>query len=152
MLKTLNHYSSNNNYFLKTKKKEIMGRSINIKSIFLIVTVCFLSINVNAQGKDKNKKISIEVKGNCGMCKSRIEKASSQVKGVKYANWDIPSKQLTLILDENKCTPLDIKKAIALVGHDSDTENASDKVYNNLPPCCKFRDPNSLHMDHNNKH
>ncbi|MEO8774482.1 MAG: heavy-metal-associated domain-containing protein [Gelidibacter sp.] len=131
-----------------------MRRSINFQNILLIVSILFLSIQSNAQdkGKDKNKKINIEVKGNCGMCKSRIEKAASQVKGIKYAKWDIPSKQLTLILDENKCTPLDVKKAIALVGHDTDTEKAGDEVYNNLPPCCKFRDPNSLHLDHNTKH
>lgn len=131
-----------------------MGKAISIKNIFLIVSILFLSIQSNAQdkGKDKNKKISIEVKGNCGMCKSRIEKAASQVKGIKYANWDIPSKQLTLILDENKCSPLDVKKAIARVGHDTDTEKAGNEVYNNLPPCCKFRDPNSLYLDHGTKH
>lgn len=46
------------------------------------------------------------------MCKARIEKASLKVKGVKYVNWDIPSKQLTLILDENKCSPLDVKRLL----------------------------------------
>ena len=126
--------------------------SIDLKKIFLITTLIFAGIQLNAQDKDKNKKVIFVVEGNCGMCKLRIEKASIKTKGVKYASWDIPSKELTLILDENKCTPLDIKKAITLVGHDTDSTKAPDNVYNRLPPCCKFRDPNSIHLNHNNKH
>ena len=116
--------------------------------------ICFLLIitSVHAYAQDKNKKVSFEVKGNCAMCKARIEKASLKVKGVKYVNWDIPSKQLTLILDENKCTPLDVKKAIAKVGHDTDSAQADDNTYNDLPPCCKYRDPKSIHLDHGAKH
>ncbi|MEQ8218005.1 MAG: heavy metal-associated domain-containing protein [Arenibacter sp.] len=115
--------------------------------------ICLLLINTSVQGysQDKNKKVSFEVKGNCAMCKARIEKASLKVKGVKYVNWDIASKQLTLILDENKCAPLDVKKAIARVGHDTDSAKADDSTYNDLPPCCKFRDPASIHLDHGTK-
>lgn len=129
-----------------------MGKTINLKNIVIISILCFFSIPINAQEKDKNKKTTIEVKGNCGMCKSRIEKASSKVKGVKYAKWDIPSKKLTLVFDENKCSVFDIKKAIAKVGHDTDSIKANDKVYSTLPPCCKFRDPDSIHLDHNSRH
>jgi len=115
--------------------------------------ICFILViaSVNTYAQNKNKKVSFEVKGNCAMCKARIEKASLKVKGVKYVNWDIPSKHLKLILDENKCTTLDIKKAIALVGHDTDSAKTDDKTYNDLPPCCKFRDPASIHLDHGTK-
>lgn len=129
-----------------------MKNPISLKQILLLVPLLLLSFQADAQKLDKNKKVTFEVKGNCGMCKSRIEKASLKVKGVKYVNWDIPSKELTLILNENKCTPLDVKKAIASIGHDTDSAIAKDETYNSLPPCCKFRDPNSTHMDHNIKH
>ncbi|MDW5290170.1 heavy-metal-associated domain-containing protein [Formosa sp. PL04] len=126
-----------------------MKRSISLKNIFIIAVTCFFGMQIQAQNKEKNKKISIEVKGNCGMCKARIEKAATKVKGVKYVNWNIPSKELILILDENKCTLIEVEEAIANVGHDTDLEKANNKVYNNLPPCCKYRDPNSLKLDHN---
>lgn len=131
-----------------------MFTTLKLRKTILLASILLLGLQLNAQenSKDKNKKTTFEVKGNCGMCKSRIEKASIKVKGVKYANWDIPSKQLTLILDENKCTTLDVKKAIAKVGHDTDSTKADSTTYNSLPPCCKFRDPNSIHMDHGTKH
>lgn len=128
-----------------------MFTTITLKKVILLSSILLFGIQLNAQDKDKNKKVSFEVKGNCGMCKSRIEKASLKVKGVKYVNWDIPSKELTLILDENKCTPLDVKNAISIVGHDTDSAQAVDSVYNKLPACCQFRDPNSIHMEHGAK-
>ena len=50
--------------------------------IIWIASILLVSVQLNAQ--DKNKKVSFEVKGNCGMCKARIEKAALKVKGVKY--------------------------------------------------------------------
>jgi len=129
-----------------------MSRTNTIRKIVWITSILLVSVQLNAQEMDKNKKVSFEVKGNCGMCKARIEKAALKVKGVKYVNWDIPSKKITLILDENKCSPMDVKKAIALKGHDTDSTKADNKTYNSLPACCKYRDPNSIHLDHNTKH
>jgi mercuric ion binding protein len=100
-------------------------------------------------GQSKNEKRSFEVKGNCSMCKTRIERAALSVKGVKYANWDIPTKQLSLILDEFKCSTLEVKKAIAAVGHDVDSIHAYANIYEKLSPCCKYRDPNSSMLNHN---
>lgn len=116
--------------------------------IILIISVIGLQVNAQQPKKDKNKMVTFEVKGNCGMCKSRIEKAVNQVKGVKYVNWDIPSKNLTVVHDERKCTILDIKEAVGNVGHDTEAVKAKDEVYNKLPACCKFRDPESLLLEH----
>ncbi|MBS9462213.1 metal transporter [Flagellimonas sp. 389] len=121
-----------------------------MKNSLLFVLLISFSIQLSAQ--KKNKKVDFEVKGNCGMCKERIEETAIKLKGVKYASWDIPSKKLTLIINENKCTPLDVKRAIANVGHDTDKATAKAEVYDKLPPCCKYRDPNSLLMDHGGKH
>ena len=33
--------------------------------------------------------LSFGVRGNCGMCKSTIEKAANRVDGVASANWDV---------------------------------------------------------------
>ncbi|WP_112379148.1 heavy-metal-associated domain-containing protein [Flagellimonas maritima] len=119
------------------------------KSFMLIL---FLTISIQISAQQKNKKVTFEVKGNCGMCKERIEETAIKLKGVKYASWDIPTKQLSLIINENKCNPLDIKKAIAEVGHDTDMAEAEAAVYDKLPECCKYRDPNTIHMDHSKKH
>ena len=55
------------------------------------------------------------------MCKKRIEKAAFSVKAVKYASWDIPSGQLSLIYNGLKTNTETIEKqSLSLVGHDTE--------------------------------
>ena len=102
--------------------------------------VSFLGFSVNAQDvkKNKNAKYTIEVNGNCEQCQKRIQKAAFSVAGVKSANWNIETHQLSLILNEEKVTLLEVKKALAKVGHDTDEVKATDEVYENLHSCCKY--------------
>lgn len=88
--------------------------------------------------KNKNAKYNMEVRGNCDMCKNRIEKAALSVKGVKVATWYTNQQDLHLILDENKCSVEQVSEAIADVGHDTEKMKATDKAYANLHGCCKF--------------
>ena len=122
-----------------------------MKKIITLFSFMLMLISVSAQ--EKNKKVSFEVDGVCGMCKTRIEKAAVQTKGVKYANWDVNSHQLSLIMDERKCSEMQVKEAIAAVGHDTDEVLADDEVYENLMPCCLYRgktihDEEEQHEEH----
>ena len=107
-----------------------------MKNIIVLFGIMLMAVTVSAQ--EKNKRVAFEVNGKCDMCKTRIEKAAVKVKGVKYASWDIPSKQLSLIMDERKCSETDVKKALAAVGHDTKEIKATDEVYENLHMCCKY--------------
>ena len=102
--------------------------------------VFFLGFSINAQEvkKNKNAKFAIEVNGNCEQCQKRIQKAALSVSGVKQATWSIETHELNLILNEEKSTLLDVKNAIAKVGHDTDVVKATDKDYDNLHACCKY--------------
>ncbi len=88
--------------------------------------------------KNKNAKYDIEINGNCEMCKKRIEKAAYSVKGVKSADWNIDDHTLHLIINEEKASVLDVKKAIASVGHDSDEVKATEEQYAKLHGCCMY--------------
>lgn len=88
--------------------------------------------------KNKNAKYTIEVNGNCDLCKKRIEKAAFSVVGVKSAVWNVETHQLALILNEEKCSLLDVKKAIANVGHDTDEVKANNEAYDKLHMCCQY--------------
>jgi len=112
-----------------------------MKKIITIIAVVLFTTTTFAQ--EKNKKLTIEVDGVCEMCKERIEKAALGVKGVKYALWDIPSHQLSLILDQRKTDPMKVKTALVAVGHDTKELKATDEAYNSVHPCCKYRDDNS---------
>lgn len=121
-----------NNKF-NIKKIKIM------KKIITIVLLVFVGLSVQAQvKKNKNAKYVTEVNGNCEQCQKRIQKAAFSVEGVKSAVWNIETHQLNVILNEEKCTLLDVKKAIARVGHDTDGVRAKDEVYESLHHCCLY--------------
>lgn len=111
-----------------------------MKKVMLVFILSFFtSIGVTAQEKkSKNKQVTFEVNGNCEMCKKRIEKAAFSVKGVKNADWHIDHHDVHLIIDENKCSVDDVKKAIAKAGHDTKEFKATDEDYEKLHGCCQY--------------
>jgi len=110
-----------------------------MNKIVLIAIMIFLGFSAQAQTKkNKNLKYTTEVNGNCEQCKKRIEKAAFAVPGVKTANWDISSHQLSVILNEEKSSPLDLNNAIAKAGHDTKEVKATTADYDNLHSCCKY--------------
>lgn len=99
----------------------------------------FVGLSVQSQEKkNKNAKYTFEVNGNCEQCKKRIEKAAYSVAGVKSAVWEVETHQLGLILNEEKTTVLDVKKAIAKVGHDTDEVKTTKEIYEKLHSCCQY--------------
>jgi len=99
-----------------------------MKNILFGMLLLMVTFSAQAQEqKNKNAKFTTEVNGNCELCKKRIEKAAFSVSGVKSAVWDIDTHQLNLILNEEKTTLLDVKKAVAKVGHDTDDVKATDE-------------------------
>ncbi len=105
-----------------------------VLSIFIVL---FLVGTVVSFAASKTEKI--KVSGNCGMCETRIEKAAKEVSGVSSADWDKKSKELKVSYDPAKTDKTKIEKAVAAVGHDTETQKADDAVYNALPGCCKYR-------------
>lgn len=110
-----------------------------MKKIVVLVLLSLFGFMAQAQEKkSKNAKADIEVKGNCDMCKKRIEKAAYSVSGVKSAVWNSDDQQLHLVFNEQKCSKTDIEKAVAKVGHDTKAVKATDTDYENLHGCCQY--------------
>lgn len=80
----------------------------------------------------------LQVKGNCVMCKERIETAAKSVAGVSVANWDVNAKVLHLNFDKAKTNEKKISQAIAAAGHDTALDKAQDKTYTGLHGCCQY--------------
>ncbi len=78
------------------------------------------------------------VKGNCDMCKKKIETAAKSIKGVNEANWQVDTKQLTIILNTDSINIQQIHKAIAKAGYNTELVKADEASYNSLHECCKF--------------
>jgi len=120
-----------------------------MKKTILIICLLLIGFSASAQKKKKNSKVVIEVDGVCLMCKKRIEKAALNSKGVKFASWDLKTHQLSLIIDENKTGTKIIQQNIAAVGHDTKGIRAKDHAYNQIDPCCKYRDKNVVESHKN---
>lgn len=107
--------------------------------VFVFLTLVGFAFTSNAQEKkSKNAKHDIEVRGNCDMCKKRIEKAAFGIKGVKSAEWHAEDQTLHVIMDENKTTTTAISQAVAKVGHDTGEVRATDEDYATLHNCCVY--------------
>jgi len=106
-----------------------------------IVIIGLMLLGITGFAQNKNAKASIEVDGVCGMCKERIEKAAVKAKGVKSANWNVETHELKLIYNEGRTDLATIQQSIADSGHDTEKFRAKDEVYNEIDPCCKYRDP-----------
>ena len=105
----------------------------------IVILVFLLGFAANAQEKkDKNAKYSVEVNGNCEMCKKRIEAAAYQTKGVKSANWDVATHQLDLIINEQKSSIGEVEKSVAKTGHDTQHVKATQADYEQLHGCCLY--------------
>ncbi|MCD2259571.1 heavy-metal-associated domain-containing protein [Psychroserpens luteolus] len=82
--------------------------------------------------------LSFGVRGNCGMCKSTIEKAANGVDGVATANWDVDKKKIDVSFDDTKTDVMAIHKAIAASGYDTEKVAGSEDAYKDLPGCCQY--------------
>lgn len=101
----------------------------------LIVLMLFVLSSAMAQNKKTEK---MEVAGNCGMCKTRIENAAKSLEGVSSAEWNKETKMLELAYDPARTDIHKIHMAIAKAGHDTRLHKARDEDYNRLPSCCKY--------------
>jgi len=93
-------------------------------------------------GQKKKKSITtttIEVSGVCEMCQKRIQEAA-YLPGVKRADWEISTHDLTVIYRNDKVSLSAIKESIAKAGHDTEGVRSSLEAYNQLPECCAYRE------------
>ncbi|UWX59618.1 TonB-dependent receptor [Chryseobacterium oranimense] len=99
-----------------------------------ILGLMILSVHfISAQNLSKSQ---FKVKGNCDMCKSRIETAAKKA-GAKNASYSIDLQTLTLETDGRVSTD-EILKKVADAGHDNEKFKSSDETYKSLPGCCHY--------------
>ena len=80
----------------------------------------------------------LQVNGDCGMCKKRIETACYGLKGLKNADWNDEKRTLTVSFDSTKTSAEAILQRVAAVGYDNEKYKADDKAYKKLPSCCQY--------------
>jgi copper chaperone CopZ len=108
-------------------------------TVLLSFTVCNAQIknSVSNPSDSELAKQTVKVFGNCGMCKTTIEKVGS-LKNTAKVDWDADTNMATLTYDAKQTNQDAILKRIALAGYDSEKFLAPDKAYSNLPGCCQY--------------
>ena len=110
-----------------------------MKTIKIIIATCIaIALSSATFAQTTTKTTTITVKGQCSLCKTRIEKAA-KINGVTQAVWNETTKKLTVTYNPTKVTIDAIQKSIAAAGHDTETVKANDKAYNALPSCCQYK-------------
>jgi copper chaperone CopZ len=104
-----------------------------IRLFTTIFVLLFATMFANAQ----NKTETISVSGNCGMCKTNIEKAAKKA-GVADADWNKETKILTVAYDPAATDAAKIQQSVADAGYDTRDIRGSDEAYKKLSPCCKY--------------
>jgi hypothetical protein len=118
--------------FIPIFLNQIIMKTIKIASLLLFALFSFATVFAQSA-----KQTTIKVWGNCGMCKTKIEKAAKSA-GASYASWNEDTKQLKVKYTASKTNPLKIQQAIAAVGYDTEKVKADDAAYDNLHGCCKY--------------
>ena len=81
---------------------------------------------------------SFAVKGNCKMCKKTIETSAMSLDGVHKANWDVKTKQIDLVYDDQLVELMTIHNTIAASGYSTELVDLNQEAYDNLPLCCQY--------------
>jgi hypothetical protein len=108
-----------------------------MKSLLSMIAIILLSTTISFAQFKNSKTETLKVYGNCGMCKTKIEKAGTQ-KNISKTVWSEETAMATITYDAKKTNADAILKKIALVGYDSDNFLAPDAVYKKLHGCCKY--------------
>jgi copper chaperone CopZ len=109
--------------------------SMKALTIFSFISL-FVSMSSSSFAQDL-KTETIPVSGNCGTCKTNIEKAAKKA-GATDADWNVDTKMLTVKYNTAATNADKIQQGIAEVGYDTRDVKAADAAYDKLHACCKY--------------
>ena len=120
-------------WFVGCKEQVVVKKAPSLKEQDILKTI---DTNISAQ---MQSDFSIGVKGNCGMCKTTIEKAVKELDFVADAEWGITSKILDVKFYDSSNLDLDrLNTAITESGYETMNSTANQASYDALPMCCRY--------------
>lgn len=107
------------------------------KMSFQLLLILFISTAFGQDDKKKVQETVIHTSVECQECKDRIEGVLNYTKGIKYAEVDFVTRELTVKYDTRKISLDEIRQIIADTGYDADDVKADEAAVEKLPACCK---------------
>jgi mercuric ion binding protein len=131
---------------MKTKFKITLSLIIVLLIVYFLIDMSF-NDPANSDVNDAKAEAIVElmgtetsfgVKGNCKMCKKTIEASALSLEGVLKADWDVKTKQVSLVYDDQMIDLISVHKAISDSGYGTDLNELNKEAYDNLPLCCQY--------------
>jgi len=111
----------------------LLYKSCTMKNLLFTSLIAFLF----SCSKMQNKETEFYVRGNCEMCKERIETSIKGINGVSMATWNPKSSVLKVAYDSTMVKELELHKAVASTGHGTKLVEMNNEAHESLPECCK---------------
>lgn len=102
-----------------------------------LVLTMFVSCFTLVAYSQKVKTKVIHTSAECGACKDRLEEVLNYTSGIKYAELDLETMDLTVKFKTAKISLDEIKELISTTGYDADELKAKPEGLEQLPACCK---------------
>ena len=108
------------------------------KNVFLtIFLLCLLPKTIKGQNS-KIETSTIYTSAVCDMCEELIiNKTLAFEKGLRFAEMDVSTGELTVRYRKDKTSINHIRKIISELGYDADSVKANRDAYDKLHFCCK---------------
>jgi copper chaperone CopZ len=111
-----------------------------MRASLALLCMLFLSMALSVPASARQVRTdTLNVSGNCGTCKKKIEAPFKGLEGVESASWDKKTKKFVVQYDADVISREKIEDLIVQQGYDTEAKKANDEVYNALPKCCKYR-------------
>ncbi|MBC7487425.1 MAG: cation transporter [Cytophagaceae bacterium] len=108
-----------------------------MKSLLSLLLVVFSAFTIYSCGTGSFKEESFYARGNCDMCKDRLESGIKSISGVAQAKYIVKDEMLKVTYDTNSTNRVIIEKQCAELGHGTKAYPMNEKNHEELPECCK---------------
>lgn len=120
-----------------------------MKYILPFLVILLSSFNLVSNNKEEQKTVismqneegyqlkTFHTSAECQLCKQTIEEKLNYTKGVRFAELNIHTHELTVGYSSKKIDESKIKKIVSELGYDIDEVKANPKSQDALPKCCK---------------
>lgn len=115
-------------------------KNIGLLMLLFVMTGFNANAGTTVKGKEKAAKIktvTFLTSAICGECTERIEKALNYTKGVKFAELNEETKEVTVKYKTKVLTEDDVKAVVTGLGYDAAETKRDEAAFNELPKCCQ---------------
>ncbi len=112
-----------------------------MRSLTIIISALFvLTVGCGRSGKTADVATTVIQTPSvvCGSCVKTIQKALTQVNGVKEVTGDPKAKTISVRYEPNTVTLDRLENAITQAGYDANGKKRDPAAYNKLDACCKI--------------